>query len=269
LHYYKRNIGDYHKKAGRLSIVQHGVYTLLIDACYDREVFPTLEEATEWCWASSKEEIEAVEFVLTRFFEKREGGIYVQKRIEEELKAFNKRSITNTRIAIERETNRKEASTNRAEVVHDPSTECAEIPPNHKPLTTNHNNNTSPKPARKPKYEKRDLEFAEWAWNVLVSSMPNMVPPNLETWANHVRLMREKDKRDYEGMTRLWLWARNDNFWQANILSMKKFREKFDTLCAQAKRKSSGGGGYKTAQQQAAEMAQSTRQLNSPDDLEF
>ena len=37
MHYYKRNIGDYHKKAGRLSMIEHGAYTLLIDACYDRE----------------------------------------------------------------------------------------------------------------------------------------------------------------------------------------------------------------------------------------
>ena len=59
MHYYKRNIGDYHKKAGRLSILQHGAYTLLIDSCYDREVFPTMEKAIDWCWASSKEEIEA------------------------------------------------------------------------------------------------------------------------------------------------------------------------------------------------------------------
>ena len=45
MHYYKRNLGDYAKKAGRLSMLQHGSYTLLIDACYDREQFPTLEEA--------------------------------------------------------------------------------------------------------------------------------------------------------------------------------------------------------------------------------
>ena len=67
VHYYKRNIGDYHKKAGRLSILEHGAYTLLMDACYDREQFPTYDEAIDWTWASSNEEIEAVEFVLPPF----------------------------------------------------------------------------------------------------------------------------------------------------------------------------------------------------------
>lgn len=80
MHYYKKNLGDYYKKAGRLSILQHGVYTLLIDCCYDRETFPTMQEAIDWVWASSPEEEQAVEFVLNRFFEC-ENGVYIQKRI--------------------------------------------------------------------------------------------------------------------------------------------------------------------------------------------
>ena len=82
MHYYKKNIGDYAKKTGRLTMLQHGSYTLLLDACYDRETFPTLEEALEWTWASSTEEIEAVTFVLKKFFVL-ENGVYVQNRIRE------------------------------------------------------------------------------------------------------------------------------------------------------------------------------------------
>lgn len=85
MHYYERNIGDYYRKAGRLNILQHGVYNLLMDACYDRESFPTLEEAIEWVWAETEEEIDAVKFVLKKFFKLNEGGVYVQTHIEEEL----------------------------------------------------------------------------------------------------------------------------------------------------------------------------------------
>ena len=129
MHYYKRNLGDYAKKAGRLSMLQHGSYTLLIDACYDREQFPTMDEAIEWTWASSTAEIEAVEFVLRKFFTL-EGGVYVQKRIQEELAEYRQKAETNKRIATERETKRKEKSTNRAQDVNEP-------PPNHKPITIN------------------------------------------------------------------------------------------------------------------------------------
>jgi uncharacterized protein YdaU (DUF1376 family) len=130
LHYYKRNLGDYAKKAGRLTMLQHGAYTLLIDSCYDREVFPTLEQALEWTWASTEAEIEAVKFVLSRFFVLDKDGQYVQDRILQELLEYHSKSQTNKRIAIERETKRKEKRTNRAQGVN-------EAPPNQEPLTIN------------------------------------------------------------------------------------------------------------------------------------
>ena len=83
MHYYKRNLGDYAKKTGRLTMLQHGAYTLLIDSCYDREIFPTLEQALEWTWASTEAEIDAVKFVLSRFFVLDIQGTYIQDRILE------------------------------------------------------------------------------------------------------------------------------------------------------------------------------------------
>ncbi len=130
MHYYKRNLGDYAKKAGRLTMLQHGAYTLLIDSCYDREVFPTLEQALEWTWASTEAEVEAVKFVLSRFFVLDKDGCYVQDRILQELLHYHKNADTNKRIADEREAKRRENRTKREQMVD-------EAPPNHKPLTTN------------------------------------------------------------------------------------------------------------------------------------
>jgi uncharacterized protein YdaU (DUF1376 family) len=130
--YYKRNIGDYHKKAGRLSILQHGTYTLLIDACYDREKFPTREEAIDWVWASTNEEIEAVDLVLRRFFQN-VGGIFVQSRIAEEIDEYHKKAETNRRIALEREEKRR----NRAPIEHGSCSSVNESPPNQEPRTNN------------------------------------------------------------------------------------------------------------------------------------
>ena len=129
MHYYKRNIGDYHRKAGRLSTLQHGTYTLLMDACYDREQFPTADEAIDWVWASSKEEIEAVAFVLKKFFAEIDS-VFVQSRIKKELGRYQANSLTNKRIAMEREAKRREKSTNRAQSVNG-------APPNQEPRTTN------------------------------------------------------------------------------------------------------------------------------------
>jgi len=112
-------------------MLQHGAYTLLIDSCYDREIFPTLEQALEWTWASTEAEIEAVKFVLSRFFLLDKDGCYVQERILDELLNYQKNSDTNKRIADEREAKRRENRTNRVQAVD-------EAPPNQEPLTTNH-----------------------------------------------------------------------------------------------------------------------------------
>ena len=135
MHYYKRNIGDYAKKAGRLSMLEHGAYTLLMDAIYDRETFPTLEEALDWAWARDDAEVAAIKFVLSKFFTLN-GDRYVQKRIQDELDSYKAKAETNARIAKDREAKRKskhEPSRN----VHEACEEKHEPSPNHKPLTIN------------------------------------------------------------------------------------------------------------------------------------
>jgi len=141
MHYYKRNIGDYAKKAGKLSMLQHGAYTLLIDACYDRERFPTLEDAMDWTWAETEEERLAVQVVLRRFFTLKDG-LYVQDRITEELESYRALSEVNSRIAKQREADKRaRKSTKREPVVH-------ESAPNQEPLTINQKPETKEKTAR-------------------------------------------------------------------------------------------------------------------------
>lgn len=83
MNYYQRHIGDYAKKAGHLTPLEHGVYCLLLDAYYDREQGPTHAEAIRWSRARSPEELAALESVLFEFF-KLKSGRYSQARVEEE-----------------------------------------------------------------------------------------------------------------------------------------------------------------------------------------
>lgn len=114
-------------------MLEHGAYTLLIDSCYDRERFPTLEESIEWTWARTEEEIAAVKFVLSKFFTL-EDGLYKQNRISEEIAQYHSNSDINKRIAIEREEARR---IKKARTVHEPYTLEHEPPPNQEPRTTN------------------------------------------------------------------------------------------------------------------------------------
>lgn len=175
MHYYKRNLGDYAKKAGRLSMLQHGSYTLLIDACYDREQFPTRDEAIEWTWASSAAEIEAVEFVLRKFFVL-DDGVYVQKRIQEEIDEYHGKSETNKRIAIEREAKRKENGTNRERTVNEP-------PPNQEPITNNQ------EPVLKPSAKNRGEtpEEFEVAWSAYPKRPGASKADSLKAWSARIK----------------------------------------------------------------------------------
>lgn len=112
-------------------MLEHGAYTLLIDACYDRERFPSKDEAIEWCWARTPDEIAAVEFVLARFFTLGDNT-YTQERIAEELAKYHESAVRNSKIATEREAKR----TKRARSVH-------EAPPNQEPITKNHKPRTT------------------------------------------------------------------------------------------------------------------------------
>lgn len=179
MHYYKRNIGDYSKKAGRLSMAQHGAYTLLIDACYDREQFPTEHEAIDWTWASSTEEVEAVKFVLSKFFTLVDGR-YVQSRIQEELNDYHGKAETNARIAREREAKRRESYTNRGRTVN-------EAPPNHKPITTNQEpEENPPTPLKGEEPAKPSRKFDP------IQACPENVTP--EVWADWVKFRKELRK---------------------------------------------------------------------------
>lgn len=191
MHYYKRNIGDYAKKAGRLTMLQHGAYTLLLDACYDREVFPTLEQAIDWTWASTEAEVEAVKFVLNRFFKLDADGQYVQDRILEELLNYHKNAHTNKRIAQDREAKRREKSTKRGQAVDEP-------PPNQEPRTINQepslsvpNGTDRPSDDEPPKEQKFPGCNHKAVLSLYHSTLPNL--PAIEVW-NDLRsgLLRQR-----------------------------------------------------------------------------
>lgn len=55
-------------------------------------------------------------------------------------------------------------------------------------------------------------------------------PTVSKAWRNEARLMLDRDGRDVEEAERVMRWALNDSFWKSNVLSMPKFRDKYDQL---------------------------------------
>jgi uncharacterized protein YdaU (DUF1376 family) len=87
VNFYKRYPADYGKKTARLTLAQHGAYTLLLDEFYLTEApLPAdMGELYRICRAMRAPEQEAVRVVAERFFPIAEDGLRHNKRAAEEL----------------------------------------------------------------------------------------------------------------------------------------------------------------------------------------
>ena len=86
MNYYERHLGDYAKDTGHLSILEHGVYTLLLDRYYSTESGIPAAQANRLARARSTEECQAVDAVLEEFFTLVDG-VWINRRADEEIAA--------------------------------------------------------------------------------------------------------------------------------------------------------------------------------------
>lgn len=92
-------------------------------------------------------------------------------------------------------------------------------------------NNTSSR--RKSKiYDEQSVHYqlALRLFNRIRENNPDFKEPNLQKWADDIRLMMERDKRTEQQIAYLIDWCQQDSFWKANILSPAKLRKQFDHL---------------------------------------
>ncbi|TKI36126.1 hypothetical protein FC683_09150 [Bacillus cereus] len=88
------------------------------------------------------------------------------------------------------------------------------------------------KPSRH-KFQTCDTNGAKYLFEKIKGNNPKQKEPNFDSWSNDFRLMREKDNRELKEIKDVIDWCQADPFWQGNILSPKKLREKFDQLTIQ------------------------------------
>lgn len=84
--------------------------------------------------------------------------------------------------------------------------------------------------AKKNVFTDDDLMAAEWILGLIRKLNPSFKEPKIESWANDIRLMRERDNRTHKDICELFKWANQDKFWSVNILSPSKLRDKWDQL---------------------------------------
>ena len=74
------------------------------------------------------------------------------------------------------------------------------------------------------------LRLAELLLDFILTRKPDFRRPNLQTWAKHIERMIRLDRRTPERIEQVVRLVQDDPFWQNNILSTAKLRERFDQL---------------------------------------
>ena len=75
---------------------------------------------------------------------------------------------------------------------------------------------------------------------------PKHKGPNLQKWSEHIEKLHRIEKRDYPEIEDVIIWSQQNDFWQNNILSTQKLREKFSNLYLQMKGELNKNGTDKT-----------------------
>lgn len=204
MNYYKRHIGDYAAATRHLSLLEHGVYCMLLDVYYTGEkALPADERAVQRLVAArSKDERDAVETILGEFFEKFEDGWH-QARCDEEI--HHKQAKAETNQALGRLGGRPKEITDSV-IPENPngfkresetvSTAETESNPSHKPVTSNHYSGTSDEvpPAGKPTVpDCPHLTLID----LFAKHLPELPQPKPELWSG----------KNAEAMRARWRWV--------------------------------------------------------------
>lgn len=99
----------------------------------------------------------------------------------------------------------------------------------------NEKNNNSPRNTRKKRvYEDDDPNkiLAKTLFK-LIKKNQDIKEPNLNDWANTIRLTIESDKRSGKEVQEMIVWATQHEFWSTVVLSPSSLRKHFDKMNAQ------------------------------------
>jgi hypothetical protein len=86
-----------------------------------------------------------------------------------------------------------------------------------------------------------DVRLVQLLIDLMVRNNPDssiikrLTPDRQAEWIKQCRLLRESDEKKIEDIEAVIRFSQDDKFWQSNILSMSKLREKFDQLWLKAR----------------------------------
>lgn len=109
----------------------------------------------------------------------------------------------------------------------------------HKTTTENSGKPKSPSHESKKKFTPDSVEYqlAMYLFDKIKQNNPahlDLTESQKQKWADHIRLMIERDKRTPQQIHNMIDWCQADDFWKQNILSTAKLRKQYDTMAPKA-----------------------------------
>lgn len=95
-----------------------------------------------------------------------------------------------------------------------------------------------------PRFSDDDMAIAKEIFSGVCELNPKHKLPNMDKWADIVRLMRERDGRTPAEIRAMWVWAHNHDFWANNILGPDKLRLQWDKLVIQRRERPRGNDPF-------------------------
>lgn len=199
MHYYQHNIGDYARDTGHLSVIEHGVYRLLLDWCYLNEKPITTEQAIRIARGYQLE----TQSVLSEFFHLESDG-WTHKRVIKEIEDYR----------VKAEKNRQNgAKGGRPKPNNNPvgSQTDAKHNPNQEPITNNQyidapQATPAKRGTRLPEDWKLPKHLGEWAFK----QFPQWSADDIRTEADKFRDFwvaktgKDASKADWDATWRNW-----------------------------------------------------------------
>lgn len=146
MHYYQFNIGDYRRDTQHLTILEHGIYRLLLDQYYLTEK-PIDANALRLLCIRNADEVAIAFKILDEFFNECEHGKFEHKRARTEIEKFHEKSEKASKSAKLR------WNANAMRTQCDGNANHKPITNNQEPLTNNH------KPITKPSVSREKIAF--------------------------------------------------------------------------------------------------------------
>lgn len=88
------------------------------------------------------------------------------------------------------------------------------------------------------KFTPEDRQFAEYMAERIdaVNGLSDNKPRNLDSWADQLRIMRERNGYEPEAIAAVFNWANQHNFWQSNIQSPSSLKHHFTRLYGECRK---------------------------------